>query len=255
MSSHKVCTISGRTVYADCYEEQWDPVSKQPMFKSGAVRVTKISRTQNATEVNAPEQQSAAVTKAEDNETTLPTEKEERFLEYYLGATYAALGTLRDICDHLPDVVHDAEVSLGMGIMRRILQKCSTRLEPFAQKYHAKAAEGREISGSLRKQLFAQTNRSTGGISGSAAFDCLFALQNMYLFIGYLEAHLIALTPTSQASWDTSFVEAVDFVKEQLDRVKAWTTQQMSARASQALLVPCKEATQLEGRLKSERSE
>lgn len=236
----------------DKYIEQWDPVSKQPLFKSGAVRLSKVSS--GASTISAPEQQSLAVRKAEENEKHFPTEKEDRFLEYYLGAAYAALETLRDICDHLPSVVHDHEVRLGVRIMHRILTKCSTKMEPFAKKYHAKAATGREVSGVLRKHLFAETNM-TGGLSGSAAFDTLFALQNMYLFVGYLEAHLIVLTPTSQASWDTEFVKAVSFVKEQMDRVKAWTAQQLGVRAPQALLVPCKEASQLEERLESEKSE
>jgi hypothetical protein len=95
----------------------------------------------------------------------------------------------------------------------------------------------------------------TGGISGSAAFDCLIALQNMYLCIGYLEVHLIALTPTPQASWDMNFVEAVSFIKAQTDRVKAWTTQQLAVRVPQALLVPCKEASQPETQFKSGKSE
>ena len=243
----------------EAHTEQWDPVSKQPMFKSGAVRVSKLppSQSQGSTSdaVSAPEQQSAAVTKAEENKTHLPTgTKEDRFLEYYLGVAYSALANLRDICDHLPNIVHDHEVSLGMRIMHRILTKCHDKLEPFVQKYHAKAATGQEVVGVLRKHLFADTSM-TGGVSGSPAFDTLIALQNMYLCIGYVEAHLVALTPTAQASWDVEFGEAVGFVKEQLDRVKAWTTQQLAVRAPQALLVPCREASALEGRLKEGREE
>jgi hypothetical protein len=87
--------------------------------------------------------------RAADVKTQPRTEKEGRFLEYFLGVAYVAFDTLRNICAHLTNVVNDQEVSLGLRIMHRILTNYHTGLAPFVKKYHAKAAAGQEVVGVL----------------------------------------------------------------------------------------------------------
>jgi hypothetical protein len=47
-------------------EEQWDPVSKQPMFKSGAVRIKKVQSRGPHVEIKAKEMHSQSVTNVAD---------------------------------------------------------------------------------------------------------------------------------------------------------------------------------------------
>lgn len=119
-------------------QERWDPVSKQPMFKSGAVRVSKAPTEPNGeVRIHVREQQSDIVRKVEkaSAQYALPgdihkDEKLERMLEYWLGATYSSLKTLQDICDHIiPRVAGvDFEISGGMHIMHRIATSCISTL-------------------------------------------------------------------------------------------------------------------------------
>jgi hypothetical protein len=135
-----------------------------------------------------------------------------------------------------------------MRVMHKLTTQCATTLQPFADKYAADVDFGKEISAVLRRQLF-PTEDFAGGISGSGVFDCLLALQGLYAFVGHIESHLVVLGPTSMASWDTGFTEAVKFVRSEMNRVKAWTVQQLGTRGPQVLLVPCKEASGLKARV------
>lgn len=240
--------------------EQWDAVSKQPLFKGGAVRITKVHR-DGEVEIHAHEQQSAIVEKVEtpakrtDDSGYAITGEEgemERYLEYWLGATHASIEVLREICDHLvPRMSHaDYEVSVGMKVMSRIVQSCVDKMATYASKYRASAEFGHEISSRLKETLF--PDRFIGGFSGSPGYDTLMALQCFYLFIGHVQGHLVTLSPAAQATWDRGFIEAVDFVTNQMDRIVAWTKQQMGSRASQTLLVPCREAAKLKNVFKEE---
>ncbi|KAK5218873.1 hypothetical protein LTR47_011629 [Exophiala xenobiotica] len=88
--------------------QQWDPISKQPQFKSSAVRVTKIDPS-DEDQLQAPELQTAAVRTKEEHNTKQARqagskrgeEPTERFLGYWLGATFASIETLRNIYDDL----------------------------------------------------------------------------------------------------------------------------------------------------------
>ena len=68
--------------------------------------------------------------------------------------------------------------------------------------------------------------------------EALSALQSLQLFVSYVEGHLVALSPASQALWDDGFIRAVDFCTKQLNRQKAWIMQQIKVRGPQTLLVP-----------------
>ncbi|KAK5532645.1 hypothetical protein LTR23_009455 [Exophiala sp. CCFEE 6169] len=236
--------------------QQWDPVSKQPQFKSGAVRVTKIDPS-DGDQPRAPELQTAAIrTKEEHNQKQAREagckrgeEPTERFLGYWLGATFASIETLRDICDDLiPRIVHaDYEISSGMVVMHRIITSCIERLGPFTVKCRIEHPYGQQTSLDLKKRLFPDI--LAGGISGSNAYDILITLQSFYLFLGHVEGHVITLVPAAQASWDKEFFEAVNFVNTQIGRMFAWTKQQMGSRGPQALLVPGRAAAELKDKI------
>ncbi|KAK7885848.1 hypothetical protein LTR67_010200 [Exophiala xenobiotica] len=222
----------GDQVLVESRREQWDPVSKQPQFKSGAVRVTKIDPS-DGDQPRAPKLQTAAIrTKEEHNQKQAREagckrgeEPTERFLGYWLGATFASIETLRDICDDLiPRIVHaDYEISSGMVVMHRIITSCIERLGPFTVKCRIEHPYSQQTSLHLKKRLFPDI--LAGGISGSNAYDILITLQSFYLFLGYVEGHVITLVPAAQASWDKEFFEAVNFINTQIRRMFAWTKQ------------------------------
>lgn len=244
-------------------QERWDPVSKQPMFKSGAVRIRKVPLSTNGVvKIHAREQHSSTIKKLEEARSDLPgpddthknDEKRERMMEYWLGATFTSFNTLQDICDHIVPRVEgaDFEISAGMRVMHRITTSCITSLKPITKKYKIDEKLGHELSTALKDRLFPD---EIIDIIGSPSYDVLITLQSFYLFLGHIEAHLFALLPTSQAAWDKEFHQCVEFLSEQLERMKAWTKQQLHTRGPQTLLVPCKQAVGLRKRVEERAKE
>lgn len=236
-------------------QERWDPVSKQPMFKSGAVRISKVPTEPNGeVKIHVREQQSDTVRKVEKAGAQYAhpgdihkEEKLERMLGYWLGATYTSLDTLQDICDHIIPRVSgvDFEISGGMHIMHTITTSCIKKLEPITERYEIDEKLGHELSETLKERLFPD---EIVNITGSPSYDILIILHGFHLFLGHIEAHLFALEPTAQASWDEGFVEAIAFVTDQVERMKQWNKQQLHSRGPQTLLVPCKQAVGLRER-------
>lgn len=240
-------------------QERWDPVSKQPMFKSGAVRVTKSPSKDG--EVTIHEQQSQYVQKTEKESATFAgpgdvhtNDKLERMLEYWLGATLSSLYLLVDICEHIIPRVKgaDFEISGGMTVMKQLTQSCLDKLQPASEHYKVDLELGHEASEALRHRLFPD---NLIDVTGSPAYDVLVILQSFHLFLSHLEAHLFALEPTAQADWNADFADAVGHVSTQVDRMKAWNKQQMHSRGPQTLLVPCKQGAGLRDRVEEYRKE
>lgn len=247
-------------------QDQWDPVSKQPMFKSGAVKVRKVSSPSSDGEVqiHAREQQTPTVKHVEEQSSEFPGPKNyhldegklERMLEYWLGATYKTFQSFDDICQHLiPGLTGaDYEVGEGMRAIHRINNTCIKKLEPSIKYYGIDEELGHAVSENLKKNIF--PNDVLEAIE-SPAYTTLVVLQGIYLFLGHMEGHMFALQPTSQAAWDKDFADATNFCSVQIERMKAWVKQQMHVRGPQTLLVPCKQAVgmkeRIEERVKQER--
>ena len=228
---------------------RWDPVSKQPLFKGGAINVEKIEQQDGEVKIHAKEQQTAAIKKVEHESKNRPHggdkhrsvhENTARFLEYWLGTTYGTLHVLLEVCHKLSDYTYDDdwEISSGMRIMERIAQASLDRLGPYASKYGSDKEYGMETARTLKDRLFPESE--VGELSGSKSYDALLSLRGFFIFLSEIEAHIIAMTPASQAMWDGGFVGAVTFVNEQIHRMQAWTRQQLQSRGPQALLVPSK---------------
>ncbi|KAJ5982023.1 hypothetical protein N7451_012123 [Penicillium sp. IBT 35674x] len=219
--------------------EQWDPVSKQPMFKSGAVRIEKCVQKESDPPI-APERQTAAITSVEHHKLNATeackdrSEKRVRWLEMWLGATHESLEMLRDIySDLIPRLVHDFEVQSGLEVMRRITLDAIHKLEPVVARYHESRLYGRKVCKRLRRTLFPMKEDESND-----AYEALIALQSLEMFFSYIEGHLTALSPASQALWDTEFVDAVTFAQTSVGRQKAWANQHIKVKSPQTLLVP-----------------
>ncbi|KAF7713009.1 Uncharacterized protein PECH_007245 [Penicillium ucsense] len=216
--------------------DEWDPVSKQPRFKTGAVRIEKCVQKETGDEVQAKEMISQAAKQAATKvkqEASQQAGERVRRLEVWLGATHEGLETLLDIYKNLlPRLVNDSEVHSGVRELTTITTEMLKTIRPLIERYHESRQFGRDLCHKLREAMFPK--------SGDRQDPCeaLSVLQSLQLFVSYVEGHLVALTPTSQALWDDEFIKAVDFCTEQLERQKAWIKQQVKVRGPQTLLVP-----------------
>ncbi|KAF9769707.1 hypothetical protein IL306_012837 [Fusarium sp. DS 682] len=112
---------------------EWDPISKQPTFKSGAISIEMVPNDRPI----AKERQSEALEKAGKNDATSSNVTEsdlsyrERQLETWLGETYESILLLRDITEHLLDhLVADSEAHSGVRILIQITKDTTKRLKP-----------------------------------------------------------------------------------------------------------------------------
>jgi predicted molibdopterin-dependent oxidoreductase YjgC len=223
-------------------QEQWDPISKQPMFKSGAIRIEKLTPSPSGTvKIHAREKQTTAIDKVtrakpQAHDISDPSaHSRERHLEFWLGATYEAINVLIEICSRLiPQYIHQDEVHAGVKVMRRITESMAKKLKPLACKYGEKNEYGLGVSTTLRDNLFPDYKHERA----PNTYEVLVGLQALYMYNAHVQSHLIALTPASQALWDSDFMEAVSFCTTQIDRQQAWVKQQIKVRGPQTLLVP-----------------
>ncbi|KFA74389.1 hypothetical protein S40288_03982 [Stachybotrys chartarum IBT 40288] len=214
---------------------QWDPISKQPTFKAGAVRIEKAPEGDGP---HAPEKQSAALERASAKDavkTTSVTDLKERDrqLELWLGETYEALVQLIAIYTNLvPLQIPDAEIVTGLPRLREIAEDARDKLQAVVEKYGENRQRGRHRAHVLREALFPPDN------DPSSPYQVLEALQGLHLYLSHIEGGLIALEPASHAVWDGDFVEAVGSAQKSVRRMQDWTDQQMRVRSPQTLLVP-----------------
>ncbi|CAI4210456.1 unnamed protein product [Parascedosporium putredinis] len=201
----------------------WDPISKQPTFKAGAIRIEKI-RTAAGEESTGPhvrEQHSTAVARVSSrNDAAATTSRQDltnraRCLELWLGETYEAVVQLGEIYgDLVPKLIHDPEVEGGLRVLRRLAEDMRRRLATQVDKYGENQQRGRHRAHILRESLFPSADEP------STPFEVLETLQGLH------------------ALWDGEFESAVGFARQTLDRMQSWTQQQMKVRSPQTLLVP-----------------
>ncbi|EAW21029.1 molybdopterin oxidoreductase family protein [Aspergillus fischeri NRRL 181] len=223
--------------------EQWDPVSKQPMFKSGAVRIEKCVQQEEERQTMAlrsvEQKKPDAASSAGDNS---KDKKLIRRLELWLGATDQALEMLRDMyVDMIPRLVHDMEIQGGLQVMRRITCEVLDQFKPIIERYHESQQYGRRVAERLRDSIFPAIGESND------PYEALAALQSLDLFLTYIEGHLTALSPASQALWDCDFIDAVKFAQKGIQRQKGWVSQHIKVKSPQTLLVPSAAPEELSG--------
>ncbi|KAL2132003.1 hypothetical protein VTI74DRAFT_4309 [Chaetomium olivicolor] len=220
--------------------DRWDPISKQPMFKSGAVRLEKLPslttpgphiREQHSAAVHQASSKSASTTTSPDD---LQTNRE-RQLELWLGETYETAVQLLEIYNRLiPSLIYDLEVEAGLRVMHRIAEGTRSQLEPYVQKYGENRQRGVHRAHILREALFPSDD------SKRTPYEVLETLQGLAVYLAHIQSSLTALFPAAQALWDEGFVEAVSGAQKALGRMESWVKQQVKVRSPQTLLVPVK---------------
>ena len=216
----------------------WDPVSKQPMFKSGAVRVEKCSALggEKGT-IYAREAQTSTIEKVErtkkDARTVEDSRQRQRHLGLWLGTTYESMRTLQGAYKSLVDrVIPDPEVHHGLRVIQRIHGDAIKTIEPLTKKYEAATTYGQKNSRHLRDALLPSPE------SEHAPFETLLTLTGVYTMISNIECHLTTLEPVTQALWDKESIEAVAKASASIQRCKKWVAHQLTVRSPQTLIVP-----------------
>ncbi|KAM0351810.1 hypothetical protein ACHAPU_002322 [Fusarium lateritium] len=218
---------------------EWDPISKQPTFKSGAISIEKVTSEKPI----AREHQSEATKKAEtldawsSNVTENDLNNRERQLETWLSETYETTLLLRDITEQLlGHLITDSEAHSGVRFLIQINEDTIKHLKPHVEKFGEKKDLGQHAAHALRNALFPKNKAS----NLPSQLQVLEALRSLQVYLVHLRVGLEALNPVSQAMWDGEFFEAVMYAISQVKRMQDWVTQQIKVRAPQALLVPCK---------------
>lgn len=222
--------------------DRWDPVSKQPQFKGGAVRIEKIPEGKQSPFIR--EKQTAAATKASQKNdaassaTQTDYGKLERQMELWLGETYETIVQLLQIYEDLiPRLVHhDQEVEGGLQVLHKLAEDMRVRLEPHVRRLGENKQRGTHRAHVLREALFPSPQEESA--SPSIAYEVLETLQGLAVYLAHIQSSLTALQPVSMAMWDEEFSEAVGFAQKSLQRMVAWVKQQIQTRSSQTLLVP-----------------
>ncbi|KAK1579680.1 uncharacterized protein LY79DRAFT_693683 [Colletotrichum navitas] len=209
--------------------ERWDPISNQPMFKSGAVRIEKIKLREKP---YLPEPQSAAEQSCSTNGVDFmamnDSLKRKRQLETWLGETYESIKQLFDIYTNLlPNLISDLEIEGGFRVMRRITEEVNDRLSVEVDKFGEDVRQGSREAMVLREAIFPPINTQ------KSPYEIMETLQGLHIYLSFN-----ALIPVSQACWDKELLEAVQFGQTSTIRMQAWVNQQVKVRAPQSLLVP-----------------
>ncbi len=207
------------------------------MFKSGAVRIEKCNDETGLVQIHAKEDQTATVRNVENTKSearNVGDEKgRERYLEFWLGATYEAINLLLEICDTLSSqLVKDHEIYAGLKVICKIGEAMRSSMEPIVSKYGERKQYGQSVSLHLRDNLFPPDRGTT------SPYEELVTLQSLYLYLSHVESHITALLPTSQALWDGEFINTVTFCKTQVSRQLAVVKQNIKVKSPQTLIVP-----------------
>lgn len=227
---------------------EWDPISKQPAFKSGAVSVTKlgykakVEGQADSTEdkVTAKECQTNAIQAAESKDAATSSVSDEdikgrkRHIGSWLSDTIEGLDVLDDTFSRLlPKLASDSDAHRGLRALHLICGRMRKTLKPEIEKFGARKEDhSKQAIHVLHDSLFKFIDK------GDAMLDVLSTLRALNVLLSHIEGCLVALVPVSQAIWDEEFFEAVQSANAQLSRMQSWVKLQMKVKAPQTLLVP-----------------
>ncbi|KAJ9091667.1 hypothetical protein QFC21_007142 [Naganishia friedmannii] len=169
--------MNGRAVAAnELTQVGWDFISKQPIFKTAGVKLTKIT----SGKIEVPSQQPAAVASLEKPEYQAAQAANDytgrqRHLEDYLGLwddySMATDDTLGELVKRLKG---DAEISAGLMILRDYLRQSMKLMKPVVERYGANDERAKRDTDSMLEALFPARRSGKGG------FELIMDLHGVY---------------------------------------------------------------------------
>lgn len=221
--------------------ERWDPVSKQPQFKAGIVRIEKCVTHEHGTTPHAKEQHTDVVDAVQKRKMTAEnvpdSNKHENHLGFWLSSTVESISHLLFAYDSIiPSLIHDIEIESGLHILQRLTRHIHDLLKVHCEKYRA-PTESQHTRAS-RAILDAAFPPRIHHDRASNPYEALSVLQGLLMYLSYIDGFLKALSPAVQACWDASFTKAVAEATQTISRQQAWVSQQIRVKAPQTLVVP-----------------
>jgi ferredoxin-nitrate reductase len=218
---------------------RWDTISKQPMFKGGAIKITKLPSTDGEVKIHAKEQQSAAVESAANKPGVIDIgigQPRRRGLERWLGELEQASLLLLDIFkDIISKSDRDPDVQNGLRVLLRIADIMYSRIKPMADKYKDDKDWGKRRAHFLADAFFFG-EKNKGQMDQS--YVVLETLLSLNMFLNYIKGGLKGMRPAAQALWDQELIDCVQTSTDDVSRMEEWALQQMQIKAPQSLVVP-----------------
>ncbi|KAF2856852.1 nitrate reductase [Plenodomus tracheiphilus IPT5] len=215
---------------------KWDPISKQPMFKGGAIKITKLPKTTGEVQIHAPEQQSAAIARAERKPSASKVASDaprRRGMERWLGELEQCSSLLLNIfTDIIERNNRDPDVQNGLRIMHDFGTRMYERIKPMAEKYQDDKDWGKRRAHTLAETLFFKDDQI------ESSYLMLETLQSLHVYLSYIKGNLRGMYPAAQALWDPEFIACVQECSKDVARMEEWVLQQLQLKAPQTLVVP-----------------
>lgn len=221
--------------------ERWDPVSKQPLFKAGVIRIEKCVTREDGTSLHGKEEHTTTKIKLQQRGVTageiINAAPREAHLGFWLCSAVESISQLDSAYTNLiPVLLHDLEIQTGLRILQRITRAIHDSLKVHCHKYHA-PPENRHtrVPNGILDAVFGERIRSEADTN---PYDALLVLQGLLMFLAYIDGFLKALSPAAQACWDEPFTKAINEAAEGISRQQAYIQQQIKVKAPQTLIAP-----------------
>ncbi|KAJ9105039.1 hypothetical protein QFC19_003670 [Naganishia cerealis] len=229
--------MNGRAVAAnELTVPNWDSISKQPIFKTAGVKLTKITSGKpevlsgQGPAIASLENPSYTKAQAEDD-----FSNRERHLEDYLGLWDDFSGSTDKILGELVNRLKgDAEISAGLMILRDYLREAVDLMKPVSKKYGSNTKGARRDTEAITTGFFPATRSGKGG------FELLMDLHGVYAMFGTMNSFMIALEPVSMAIQDVDFRGRVEPAHKLVTRCMQWCQAQIRVKAVHSLVVPAR---------------
>jgi len=249
-------------------QTSWDSISKQPLFKGGAVRIRKAEqgvaihrRNKVAAEAGEEEEekretievvelQSGAMQKAAHKQQDANADTEIRMQSRHAHIEDAILQFVVTM-EHVLSVyslliaVHnrDMEVRVGLKILTKLGETCVEKIAPFEAKYAsydkseavARRAHIVKTHSAVVSALF-PSDRLDGRVSWPYALvrDC----TSLYTLLSGAQIVLMGLAPTAAALMDAELASCVEELVHEVHRQASWVETRVKTSCPQVLIVP-----------------
>ncbi|NLZ30876.1 MAG: molybdopterin oxidoreductase family protein, partial [Methanomicrobiales archaeon] len=197
----------------------WDPISKQPYFKTAAARLQRVEATGAVPRVPGP------TTKTEGVSGRDPSARPH--VADYLGVLSSANAGFSHACDIVAD--HHArhlEIVTGLGILKGYSQEIEDLLTPFVEKYGKVTPERPEA---LHSALFEKHSGEYGMIRD---------LHDLYVVASNVQIAAAIVNYAAEGLRDADLLKAIATIMERAKAQTAWTETHLRHQAGHALVVP-----------------
>lgn len=206
----------------------WDPISKQPYFKTAAARLQKVKATQKlAPQVPGPTMKMEKEEGATAGEAAELAPAARPHVSDYLGILFDANSEFSHACDIVIDHhTEHLEIVTGLSSLKRYSQEISDLLMPFVDQYGREMPDRPEI---LRDALF---DKNTG------EFGLLRDLHDLFIMASNVQIAATIINYAAEGLRDADLLKATAAIMEKAKLQMAWAKTHLRHQTGHALVVP-----------------